>query len=319
MPHRTTRHGSTGTGRDAPWLVSMAMWSNYMQHVRNDGTPVRELARRSQATAAALRLVLTRMSGWWGYLIVSPDPSDGRQKPPRADWLVRPTPAGPPRAGGVAAADWRRRAALARSVRRRRGRSRAVDAVGGRQGVGRRVARVLAGRRVPPTPGTVRAGRRRAVAAGAPLEGAARVRDRVRRRVGRADPGRRERAAPPERRAEHAGRGPPHTGGRRQGGDGKFTRSPGEARARCRRAWSSADPRTPCPAHSARAASAGASPARAGRQWRPDGGRAMGGERSIESAKRSDRSSATAPRRPHRCSEAWSPIRTTGERRCPGR
>ncbi|MFZ0216145.1 MAG: hypothetical protein WAM30_09425, partial [Candidatus Dormiibacterota bacterium] len=94
MPHRTTRHGSTGTGRDAPWLVSMAMWSNYMQHVRDDGTPVRELARRSQATAAALRLVLTRMSGWWGYLIVAPDPSDGRQKPPRADWLVRPTPAG---------------------------------------------------------------------------------------------------------------------------------------------------------------------------------------------------------------------------------
>lgn len=83
MPHRTTRHGSTaGTGgRRGPWLVSMVMWSNCMQYVPDEGISVRELARRARITDKSMRLVLTRMGSWWGYLVVEPP-------------QVRPTPAG---------------------------------------------------------------------------------------------------------------------------------------------------------------------------------------------------------------------------------
>ena len=94
MPHRTTRHGSTAGARHAPWLVSMAMWANCMQYVPDDGVSFRELARRARIANASMRMVLTRMSGWWGYVVVEPDPADRRPKPPRPDWLVRPTQGG---------------------------------------------------------------------------------------------------------------------------------------------------------------------------------------------------------------------------------
>jgi hypothetical protein len=74
MPHRTTRHGSTAGpgGRRGPWLVSMVMWSNCMQYVPDEGIAVRELARRARVTDKSMRLVLTRMGSWWGYLVVEP-------------------------------------------------------------------------------------------------------------------------------------------------------------------------------------------------------------------------------------------------------
>jgi hypothetical protein len=83
MPHRTTRHGSTAGagGRRGPWLVSMVMWSNCMQYVPEEGIAVRELARRARITDKSMRLVLTRMGAWWGYLVAEPP-------------HVRPTPAG---------------------------------------------------------------------------------------------------------------------------------------------------------------------------------------------------------------------------------
>jgi hypothetical protein len=37
MPHRTTNRGSTAGSRHAPWLVSMVMWSNFMQFVGERG------------------------------------------------------------------------------------------------------------------------------------------------------------------------------------------------------------------------------------------------------------------------------------------
>ncbi len=40
MPHRTTNHGGTP---HAPWLVSLAMWSNCMAFVGEDGVHVDEL------------------------------------------------------------------------------------------------------------------------------------------------------------------------------------------------------------------------------------------------------------------------------------
>jgi DNA-binding MarR family transcriptional regulator len=93
MPHRTTRHGSTPGLAHPPWLVSMAMWANCMRLVPAEGIPAGELARRAQVTVDSMRVMLTRMSGWWGYLAVAPAEAAG-PKTSRAARLVRPTPAG---------------------------------------------------------------------------------------------------------------------------------------------------------------------------------------------------------------------------------
>jgi DNA-binding MarR family transcriptional regulator len=83
MPHRTST-GSVGGRHHGPWLVSWAMWSNFMRFVDEKGVPLREL----QGVAR-----MTNLAGLerWGYIVVEPDPSDLRPKPPRRDWLVRPT------------------------------------------------------------------------------------------------------------------------------------------------------------------------------------------------------------------------------------
>jgi DNA-binding MarR family transcriptional regulator len=94
MPHRTTRHGSTGGLAHPPWLVSMAMWAHCMRHVPPDGIAAGELARRSGLSAKGLQTVVKRMSEWWGYLSVAPGPAAAGTKPPRSAWLVRPTSAG---------------------------------------------------------------------------------------------------------------------------------------------------------------------------------------------------------------------------------
>jgi DNA-binding MarR family transcriptional regulator len=94
MPHRTTNHGSTAGSERAPWLVSMAMWIHCMRHVPADGIPAGELARRAQLGAKGAEMVLKRMSKWWGYLTIKPDPADSRAKPPPSAWLVRPSRAG---------------------------------------------------------------------------------------------------------------------------------------------------------------------------------------------------------------------------------
>ncbi len=68
MPHRTSNHGGTP---GAPWLVSMAMWSGFMQFVTEEGVPAR----------------------WFGVPMVSKMASWGYVKM-GADRLVRPTRAG---------------------------------------------------------------------------------------------------------------------------------------------------------------------------------------------------------------------------------
>jgi DNA-binding MarR family transcriptional regulator len=88
MLHRTTRHGGSAESGHAPWLVSLAMCSNCMQFIGEEGLPVGELERRARTK--------TNLAGMerWGYVVVEPDPSDSRPKPPRSAWLVRATPAG---------------------------------------------------------------------------------------------------------------------------------------------------------------------------------------------------------------------------------
>jgi DNA-binding MarR family transcriptional regulator len=87
LPHRTTRHGSTPGAPHAPWLVSMAMYLNCMQFVDEKGMTARELVKRARAK--------TNFRGMhrWGYITVRPDSPEGRSKP-KAEWIVRPTPAG---------------------------------------------------------------------------------------------------------------------------------------------------------------------------------------------------------------------------------
>ncbi len=86
MPHRTT-WGPAAHSRNGPWLVSLAMWSNFMQYVGEDGVPLRELEGLAR---------ITNLKGLerWGYVVVEPDSADSRTAPPRADWVVRPTAAG---------------------------------------------------------------------------------------------------------------------------------------------------------------------------------------------------------------------------------
>ena len=86
LPHRTTQGGASGPGR-GPWLVSQAMWANFMQFVGGDGVPLREIGDLARITNPA---GLER----WGYITVGPDPADGRPAPPRRDWIVRTTRAG---------------------------------------------------------------------------------------------------------------------------------------------------------------------------------------------------------------------------------
>lgn len=41
-PHRTSDHGATQGSPSAPWLVSMAMWMNFIRFVPDTGTTIRE-------------------------------------------------------------------------------------------------------------------------------------------------------------------------------------------------------------------------------------------------------------------------------------
>ena len=88
MRHRTTRHGSTAGSLHAPWLVSLAMWSNCMQFVGEQGVTVGELHRLARTP--------TNLDGMkrWGYIVVEPGAAGSRPKPSRSDWIIRATPAG---------------------------------------------------------------------------------------------------------------------------------------------------------------------------------------------------------------------------------
>jgi hypothetical protein len=88
MQHRTTKHGSTAGSLHAPWLVSLGMWTNCMQHVGADGVRVGELEELAHTK--------TNLHGMerWGYIVVEPDPAESRPKPARSGWIIRATPAG---------------------------------------------------------------------------------------------------------------------------------------------------------------------------------------------------------------------------------
>jgi DNA-binding MarR family transcriptional regulator len=83
-PHRTTR-ASAGASPGGPWLVSLVMWANLMRLVGEEGVRVGELQDQGGNLAGMER---------WGYVVVEPDAADARPRPPRRDWVVRPTAKG---------------------------------------------------------------------------------------------------------------------------------------------------------------------------------------------------------------------------------
>ena len=87
MEHRTTRNKAKGSSH-GPWLVSMVMWMNCVRFVGEKGITARELERLARTK--------TNLHGMerWGYIILEPDPTDRRPKPPRSAWLIRATPKG---------------------------------------------------------------------------------------------------------------------------------------------------------------------------------------------------------------------------------
>jgi DNA-binding MarR family transcriptional regulator len=95
FPHRTTRGPAAGSAT-GPWLVSLAMWANFLRLLDpgGAGTPLRELREEAGwVNLAGLRR--------WGYVRLRPDPDDERPDPPERDQVVTLT-----RAGQRAVAVW---------------------------------------------------------------------------------------------------------------------------------------------------------------------------------------------------------------------
>ena len=88
VPHRTTNHGSTaepGREREAPWLVSLLMWSACIRFIPAEGVSVRSFARSAWwLTPKGISTTLRRMGGWWGYLAL-----DRAEDGAAADGVVR--------------------------------------------------------------------------------------------------------------------------------------------------------------------------------------------------------------------------------------
>ena len=85
IQHRTSRGPAAGSR--GPWLVSEAMWANFLRFVPSAGVPLGEV----DALASIVNLAGLQR---WGYLTVGPDRAGGRAKPPRRDWVVRTTASG---------------------------------------------------------------------------------------------------------------------------------------------------------------------------------------------------------------------------------
>jgi DNA-binding MarR family transcriptional regulator len=94
VPHRTTNHGTTAKANtEAPWLVSLLMWSMCMRFIPAYGVSIGSYARSVWwLTPKGISTTLRRMGGWWGYLTI--DSAAGPRSLTKAERIVRPTAAG---------------------------------------------------------------------------------------------------------------------------------------------------------------------------------------------------------------------------------
>jgi DNA-binding MarR family transcriptional regulator len=89
MPHRTTSFASTGERVHGAWLGSIVLWANTMRLVPEAGITIAELERQARTN----KLQLPGLERW-GYIFVTPAPSDSGKKSSQRNWLVRPTAVG---------------------------------------------------------------------------------------------------------------------------------------------------------------------------------------------------------------------------------
>ena len=90
-PHFTTDHKVGALGR-GPWLISTAMYVNFLRFVPDDGIPMRDLAAMSGADEP----VHPAYHGMrrWGYVTYTPDIAGSAPRAKDGDALVGLTPAG---------------------------------------------------------------------------------------------------------------------------------------------------------------------------------------------------------------------------------
>ena len=87
-PHSATVKNGAGLNGGGPWLVSQVMWSNYLRHVDEAGTPVAVVQERACVSTSVVMSRLNHLR-WWGYITL------GDVKGTKArDQLVRLTPGG---------------------------------------------------------------------------------------------------------------------------------------------------------------------------------------------------------------------------------
>lgn len=67
----------------------MTMWIKYLRFVPDDGIAIRELGRQAALSNQEMKIWLTRLSKWWGYLVID---KPAGQNP--LDCIIRPTPGG---------------------------------------------------------------------------------------------------------------------------------------------------------------------------------------------------------------------------------
>jgi len=90
LPHVTTRHGSSGGG--GPWLISLAMWADFLRHLDGGELRVAEVYRRAGFDARTINGYLGLQR--WGYVLHRPAVDDTRPKVPKKDWAVIQTAVG---------------------------------------------------------------------------------------------------------------------------------------------------------------------------------------------------------------------------------
>ena len=93
-PHRTTDYGSTPGAFHPPFLLSMVMWTKFLQFIPEEGISVRDFQARAQISPKQLEIWLTRMQSWWRYVFVLPPASAVLSKRFHPDAVIRPTPGG---------------------------------------------------------------------------------------------------------------------------------------------------------------------------------------------------------------------------------
>jgi DNA-binding MarR family transcriptional regulator len=88
LPHRTSSHGASAASGPRPWLVSLVMWASCMKFVGPDGVQLAELERLARTR--------TNLAGMqrWGYVAVTPGPTDRDPKRPGPEAVVRATAGG---------------------------------------------------------------------------------------------------------------------------------------------------------------------------------------------------------------------------------